>query len=258
MRQEESIRQCKKQVTALTAQIADLGERIKNNRKILEDDVPHWFNLFPLLFGRLPEKKKNDLRHEILDSDAAIRIKQASLDREQPRLQQLNDELVRRRAEETQRLSADQAEKERRETRRREYAEAESRRQSAEAHAREKERAAREKAAREKAAREKERAAREKAAREKAAQEKKAAEERAARARASKTESGRSHKSAKQQRSTMEGEACIHKYWWNKTPGPLDCEYCDRPLFRFAYRCPGCSAIACAACMQDLKWGRKR
>lgn len=284
--QEQSIRRCQKDVNILETEIAALNAKILENRAKLTSDVPYWWNVLASLSQRLSEEEKNGIRRQNLDSEAAIRIKQPRLDREQSRLQQLKEELSRRREQENARLQAEQREKERRERLAREQAAAEARRryeeqqrvarearEKAEAESRrryeEQQRSARE--AREKAAREE--AARREAA--EAARRKKLAEERAARdaafkrtqeevarkARAATVERERREKRAKKQnqkaakQQTTTKMTCEHKVYWKKVMGHYECAHCTRSLFRFAYQCPRCSTIACAACMKTLKAG---
>ncbi|OCK83361.1 DnaJ-domain-containing protein [Lepidopterella palustris CBS 459.81] len=251
MLQEQSIRQCQKQVKALETDIAALSAKIKENRKKLANDAPYWWNVFASLSTRLSEAEKNELRRQILDSDAAIRIKQLPLDSEQSRLQRLKDDLSRRRDQENERVAAELKEKEKRERLAREKAEAEARRRYAEEYARQQ--AAME--AREKAA--KEEAARAETARQK--------ENGRGAARAPKAESERLQRLAEKQMAKNKEEVkrrqtrkmlCRHNVWWNEVPGPHDCTHCTRPLYRFAYQCPGCKTIACASCRGTLKAGR--
>ncbi|MCJ1247316.1 hypothetical protein MMC30_004530 [Trapelia coarctata] len=50
---------------------------------------------------------------------------------------------------------------------------------------------------------------------------------------------------------------CRHAGWWTKLEGSHTCGNCHSVQRRFAFKCPGCSMIACASCRQTLKGGRR-
>lgn len=263
--QEESIQKCQKQVQAMETDIAALNAKIKEIITKLANDIPYRWNPFALLFTRLSEEQKDDLRRQNLDCDAAIRIKQGPLGHEKSRLQQLRNDLAVRQSQEDERVAAEEAETERRERLMREKAAAEAQRRREAEYAQEKlarearEEATRESAKRAEAARQEE-IARERAARQ-AAREKRN-EETAQRAKAAEAtnerrsslpQKRRPERNREPKRQKTKSTACMHKVWWDKIPGPHSCEHCDRPLYRFAYQCHKCELITCASCMRTAK-----
>ncbi|CAO2656059.1 Nn.00g048620.m01.CDS01 [Neocucurbitaria sp. VM-36] len=194
--QEQNIRQCQIKINALQAEIAGLNAKVNENRAKLVDDAPYWWNMLASLTPRLSEKDKDDIRCQILGSEAAIRIKQIPLDREKSLLQQLQDELTRRRNQEYVRLAAEWKEKASREQAAREKAEAEARRRAAAEQAERMEKVRKEQLAREKAQAEARRRAEAERARQRAAQE---SREKAAREEAIKAEAARLKRMADEQ-----------------------------------------------------------
>ena len=52
--------------------------------------------------------------------------------------------------------------------------------------------------------------------------------------------------------------SCRHKAFWPKIEGATRCQNCNTVQKRFAFECPGCNMIACAACRQTLRGERRR
>ncbi len=99
----------------MSAEIAILKAKIADKKAKLANDVPFWWNVFSSMSKRLTEEEKSELQREILNSEAAIRIKLIPLEREQSQLKNLQAELVRRRNQESVRVATEHMEKERKE-----------------------------------------------------------------------------------------------------------------------------------------------
>lgn len=140
--QEQSIRQSRIRVKALESEVAKLNAKIDENRKKLEKDVPYWWNVLASLSTRLTESEKNELRRETIQSEHAVKIKNAPLSRERSVLEELESALSRRRFQEEARLERERREQAQRERVRQEKAQAEAQRHHAEAAARKREEAA--------------------------------------------------------------------------------------------------------------------
>ena len=52
---------------------------------------------------------------------------------------------------------------------------------------------------------------------------------------------------------TNETNVCRHQKFWNKIDGRHLCTECMTFQPRFAFRCPGCSKVACASCRQKVR-----
>lgn len=48
-------------------------------------------------------------------------------------------------------------------------------------------------------------------------------------------------------------KVCNHRNWWNRVEGQFRCSCCMKETRRFAFQCPGCEKIACAACRDVLR-----
>lgn len=46
---------------------------------------------------------------------------------------------------------------------------------------------------------------------------------------------------------------CLHGGWWPKIMGQFVCERCSSRTYRYAFRCPSCSVVACANCRNAMK-----
>jgi len=57
--------------------------------------------------------------------------------------------------------------------------------------------------------------------------------------------------------SASNQSTCRHNLYWTRIDGVHTCSNCHNVQGRFAFRCPGCSKLACASCRDTLK-GRKR
>lgn len=252
-RQEEAIRPCQARVKDLETDIAAFNEKIEENRKRLDNDIPYAWNIFAFLKPRLSENEKNELRRQNLNSEVAIRIKRILLDKERSRLSKLERELIRRHTQEEARLFEERHEKEKKARVEREKAKAEARRRHAAEQA--KERAERE--ARDRARREAE--ARHWAARAKAAQEEalrqQAQRAREAAARQQQEETAAKARQEAQAREWARKASCGHCMWWEKIDGTFTCAHCQWPRLKYAFRCTGCQTIACIGCKKTLKAG---
>ncbi|KAH7341146.1 hypothetical protein BKA66DRAFT_614956 [Pyrenochaeta sp. MPI-SDFR-AT-0127] len=265
--QEQHIRQCRNQVNSLKAAIALLDTSIELNRAKLKNDVPYWWNVFrsPML----SEKEKSEIRRGILDNGAAMRIKQASLKREQSDLEKLDIELVQRKNQELIRLEVERVEKEKRARAAREKAGAEARQRAAAEHARQraaqeaKAKAAREEAAKEEAARRERMAEVEEALKRHRETMEKEREKRVEEARKARQTQRQNYSYGGRNGSQHQGHnqtpeiSCEHSGWWSKLEGRRDCPHCTGPCYTFALQCPGCATIACVACRPKLQAGRK-
>ncbi|RYO02586.1 hypothetical protein AA0120_g1169 [Alternaria tenuissima] len=253
--QEEQIRQSRNIIKPLEAEIDRLNAIIDGNRTRLANDVPYAWNVFAFLSKRLSDQEKSEIRLASINADNAIRIKQIPLDKAKAQLKQLEEQLAQRKAQEEQRIAAEQARKANMERLARERA-YEARHQEQTRQQAERNKAAQEAAERfrqqqaEQARESAERARKERAAWEailKACQEE--AQERFKKQEADKERTRRSN-----ERNTSFGN-CDHRCWWNKVEGHHICAHCNRPLFKFAEQCPSCNTIACVSCRHILKTG---
>ncbi|KAH8434464.1 uncharacterized protein LDX57_013073 [Aspergillus melleus] len=66
-----------------------------------------------------------------------------------------------------------------------------------------------------------------------------------------------SHKSSQgeRKRNRPTEATCHHQGWWSRVDGRSSCSYCLIVTRKFAFRCPGCTKLACASC-RDLLKGR--
>jgi hypothetical protein len=102
--QEQSIRQCRNRLRSIEDATAVLQANIKKNMDSL---AFHRVNVSYNLPRTLSENKKNELQRQILDNEAAIRIKKIRLKKDYALLEWLEGELQKRRDQELERLAAE-------------------------------------------------------------------------------------------------------------------------------------------------------
>lgn len=75
----------------------------------------------------------------------------------------------------------------------------------------------------------------------------------AARQRAREPGTSAQRNSGRQKSQTNGMNVCGHQRFWNKVDGRHLCSECKNVQPKFAFRCPGCSKLACANCRQKLR-----
>ncbi|EDU49367.1 DnaJ DnaJ-class molecular chaperone with C-terminal Zn finger domain [Pyrenophora tritici-repentis] len=250
--QEQQIRESVKVVNPLEALLSFLDAKIKENRAKLAANEPNAWSIFSYFKKRLSEEEKGELRKECVDLENVMRIQRISLDKANMQLQELRDELARREAQESVRLSSEKFEAQRRErARKAEAQEARWREQARQQAQQRAEREQREAAARkeaDRARRERDRDLEEYLAR------LRAANEAAARNQQEQTKKRQAEQHAEEKRGKT-SETCKHKAWWDKIEGRHDCGYCTAILYKFSQRCPGCGIASCDSCRRVLQAG---
>ncbi|KAI4668619.1 uncharacterized protein J4E78_002446 [Alternaria triticimaculans] len=113
--QKEQIRQCRNTVKSLEAELECLNRNVFENRAKLANDNQSEAGTLAFLSNRLSEQEKSDITLATINAENAIRIKQIRLDEARVRLEQLNDDLTKRKNQERERLVAELAEKARKE-----------------------------------------------------------------------------------------------------------------------------------------------
>lgn len=95
--QEDSIRQCRKWVKSLRVDIATLSTKIVVHQEALAANVRHTWNGSSYNSTTMSKEDRDEIKQQLLDSQMAVRIKEASLQSEEARLHQLRGELLKRR-----------------------------------------------------------------------------------------------------------------------------------------------------------------
>ncbi|KAI4922086.1 hypothetical protein J4E90_000514 [Alternaria incomplexa] len=113
--QKEQIRQCRNTVKSLEAELECLNRNVFENRAKLANDNQSEAGTLAFLSNRLSEQEKSDITLATINAENVIRIKQIRLDEARVRLEQLNDDLTKRKNQEGERLVAELAEKARKE-----------------------------------------------------------------------------------------------------------------------------------------------
>lgn len=269
--------ECERDIFEINRVVRKLTAEMKRIREMDEEDIRKerernsWWTYFTApIYGKRqePEDLKSIREAERLQRLASKRIKGTELRQNEAKLKSLQDALKdvnsklnaekQREEEVTRAAAAKRREQLRKEEEARKRAEEEQWRERwAQIQKEQAERAAKE-------AREAEKAREVQERKRRAAAEAKLRVEIEERAKARKEEEARKERARAAASSfssyrtpTSRKSTCRHSGFWPKIEGSHTCGNCHSVQRRFAFKCPGCSMVACANCRQSLR-GEKR